>query len=378
MIHPFRSLCPLSLLLFFSCSHAKKESATPASLPQISVACPHTQAVVLYDKYPAYLSALQEVDLVARVDGYIERQPVAAGSWVEQGDLLFVIEPSSYKDQLLQAEAAVQSARAKLDYARSNYARMEIASREDAVSEISLLQADSDQQQAQAALLQAEAQLTTAKTNLSYCYIRAPFDGRVSRNIYDVGAYVEGAVSPTTLATIYNNDSLYAYFDVTDSRYMQMLRNGAADSLRSPAHPLLISLNDNTDITYPAQLDYLAPYVELSTGTLTMRAIVPNPTQQLTSGLYVTIALPYCYQPTAMLVDDAAIGVDQLGKYLYLVNDSNRIAYRHIQVGEVVQDSMRIVTSGITPTDRYVTKALLKVRPNMEVHPVLKKTTAKL
>ncbi len=151
-----------------------------------------------------------------------------------------------------------------------------------------------------------------------------------------------------------------------------MQRSGAADSLASAAHPLIVSLNDGGKTTYMAQLDYLAPSVELSTGTLTMRAIVPNPKHRLTSGLYVTIAVPYSYQSTAMLVDDAAIGVDQSGRYLYLVSDSNRVVYRHIQVGEVVQDTLRVVTSGVAPTDRYVTKALLKVRPNMQVHPVLK------
>lgn len=386
MIHPSRSqtlwqsivLLLIFLLLLTTACTNKRTSTPKAPLPDISVATPLSQSVVLYDSYPAYLSSMQEVDLVARVDGYIEQQPFVAGSWVEQGDLLCVIEPSTYRHQYQEARANLQTAEAKLSYARSNYSRMEIAAQENAVSEISLLEAASDQRQAQAALLQAEAQLATAKTNLSYCYIRAPFAGKVSRNLYDVGAYVEGSVSPTTLTTIYNNDSLYAYFDIEDSRYMQMQRSGATDSLFSAAHPLIISLNDKDNTTYVAQLDYLSPSVELSTGTLTMRAVVPNLHRQLTGGLYVTIAVPYGYQSTAMLIDDASIGVDQLGKYIYLVNDSNRVVYRHIQVGGMVHDTLRIVTSGIAPTDKYVTKALLKVRPNMEVHPVLKKTTAKL
>ncbi len=228
MIHPSRSqtlwqsiaLLLLFLLLVSTACTKKRTTVAKEPLPDVSVAAPMSQSVVLYASYPAYLSSLQEVDIVARVDGYIEQQPFAAGSFVEQGDLLAVIEPSSYQDQVQQARATLQSARAKLSYARSNYARMEMAAKENAVSEISLLEAESNQRQAQAALLQAEAQLATAKTNLSYCYIRAPFAGRVSRNLYDVGAYVEGAVSPTTLTTIYNNDSLYAYFDIEDSRYM--------------------------------------------------------------------------------------------------------------------------------------------------------------
>ncbi len=121
---------------------------------------------------------------------------------------------------------------------------------------------------------------------------------------------------------------------------------------------------------YPATLDYLSPNVDLNTGTLTVRANFDNPQGILKSGLYVSITLPYGEADNAMLVKEASIGTDQLGKYLYLVNDSNIVRYRHIEIGQLIGDTLRQVTGGLSPQDRYVTKALMKVRDGMKIKPM--------
>lgn len=137
--------------------------------------------------------------------------------------MLFVIEPTVYQDNVRQAEAELNTARANLEYAQNNYARMQEAVKSDAVSRIQVLQAQSNVATSQAAVSNAEAALNTARTNLSYCTVRAPFDGTVSRNLVDAGGYVGGSVQPVTLATIYKDDHLYTYFNVADNQWLSML-----------------------------------------------------------------------------------------------------------------------------------------------------------
>ena len=290
---------------------------------------------------------------------------------MQKGSLLFTIEPTLYQDQVSQAEAGVKSAEAKLSYARNSYARMREAAQSDAISKIDLIQAESNVQQAEAALKDANAQLTTARTNLGYCYIRAPFTGRVSRSLFDVGSYISGAVQATTLATLYQDDKVYAYFNIEDNQYLRMIMASPEGELRGRMpKEVKLSFQEPLSEEYVGRLDYLSPNVELSTGTLNVRAEIDNPKGELKSGLYVTISLPYGENSEAVLVRDASIGTDQLGKYVYLVNDSNRVVYRHIETGELVNDTLREVVKGVDANDRYVTKALLKVRDGMLIAPV--------
>ena len=290
---------------------------------------------------------------MGRVSGTLQTIAYAPGSRVRQGQVLFQIEPTVYQDNVRQAEAALNTARANLEYAQSNYARMQEAAKTDAVSQIQVLQSKSDVATSLAAVSNAEAALNTARTNLSYCTVRAPFNGTISRNLADAGSYINGSVQPVTLATVYKDDHLYSYFNVADNQWLAMLLQ-QGDSI----------------LNYPAQLDYLSPNVDLNTGTLNIRARLDNPKGILKSGLYVSITLPYGKQKNAILIPDASIGTDQLGKYVYVVNDSDIVHYRHIETGQLIGDSLRQIKQGLSPQERYVTKALMKVRNGMRINPV--------
>lgn len=361
-----------TLLLLAGCR--QKEAQTQQPIQKISVAYPEVKPITLHKKYPGYLSSEQTVNLVARVNGYLQKIAYEPGNVVPAGTLLFVIEPTLYQESVNQSEAAVKSAEAKLDYAQNNYTRMKEAAQEDAISEIDLIQSRTNVEAAQAALKEARAQLATARTNLSYCYVKAPYRGRVSRSQYDVGNYINGSLQATTLATLYQDDKMYAYFNIEDNQYLKMMM-ASPEKVSEGRLPKEITLTFQQPLAkeYVGKLDYLSPNIQLSTGTMTLRAQVDNPEGELKSGLYVTISLPYGKNDSAVMVKDASIGTDQLGKYLYLVNDSNKVVYRHIEVGELVADTLREVTSGLTGNDRYVTKALLKVREGMTVDPVIDK-----
>ncbi len=360
-------------LAFCSCRSGEKPVAGGGALPQISVAYPRVDSVVLIKSYPGYLTSIQTVDLVARVSGYLQQMVYTPGTMVKQGQLLFVIEPTQYEDAVEQAEATLRTAQAQYDYAENNYTRMKEAAQSDAISEIDLIQSRSQMEQSEAAIRNAEAALSTARKQLSYCYVRAPFDGSISRALHDVGNYINGAQQPITLATIYQDKKMYANFNIEDNQYLKMLVNQSKGKHSIPTDQVEILFQEPMSRRYYGTLNYLSPEVELSTGTLSIRAEVDNPTGELKSGLYISILLPYGSRRDAVIVRDASIGVDQLGKYLYVLNDSNRVERRSVETGQLIDDTLRLINRGITPNERYVTRALLKVRAGMEIAPMLEK-----
>ena len=352
----------ISLFFLLSCK-GKKETTVAMPVPEISVAYPEVRDVTLTKDYPGYLTADKTVNLVARVNGTLQSINFQPGNRVKQGQLLFVIEPTLYQNAVSQAEAELKTSQAQLEYARNSYERMKEAIKSDAVSKIQLVQAESSVAEGVAAVDNAKAALNTARTNLAYCYVRAPFDGTVDRSQYDVGSYISGSLQPVTLSTIYKDDSMYAYFNVADNQWLSMLLDESGESAQLPSEVEVKLGKDGTRI-YTGKLDYLSPNVNL-------RANLENPKGLLKSGLYVSITLPYGEQKQAILVSEASIGTDQLGKFLYVVNDSNIVKYRHISTGQLINDTLRLVTKGLMPQECYVTKALIKVRDGMEIKPVI-------
>lgn len=349
----------------------KKDAGAMKGMPTlaISVAKPIVKDITLTKDYPGYLTTEKTVNLVARVNGTLQSVSYAPGGRVKKGQLLFVIEPTLYNDKVAQAEAELKTAQAQLEYARNNYSRMKEAVKSDAVSQIQVLQSESSVTEGVAAVSNAEAALSTARTNLGYCYVRAPFDGTISKSTVDVGSYVGGSLQPVTLATIYNDDQMYAYFNVADNQWLEMSMNNQQPTKELPKK-IMVQLGKEGTESYPATLDYLSPNVDLNTGTLMVRANFDNPQGVLKSGLYVSITLPYGEADHAILVKEASIGTDQLGKFLYAVNDSDIVHYRHIEIGQLINDTLRQVLGGLSPQERYVTEALMKVRDGMKIKPI--------
>ena len=349
----------------------KKDAGAMKGMPTlaISVAKPIVKDITLTKDYPGYLTTEKTVNLVARVNGTLQSVSYAPGGRVKKGQLLFVIEPTLYNDKVAQAEAELKTAQAQLEYARNNYSRMKEAVKSDAVSQIQVLQSESSVTEGVAAVSNAEAALSTARTNLGYCYVRAPFDGTISKSTVDVGSYVGGSLQPVTLATIYKDDQMYAYFNVADNQWLEMSMNNQQPTKDLPKK-IMVQLGKEGTESYPATLDYLSPNVDLNTGTLMVRANFDNPQGVLKSGLYVSITLPYGEADHAILVKEASIGTDQLGKFLYAVNDSDIVHYRHIEIGQLINDTLRQVLGGLSPQELYVTEALMKVRDGMKIKPI--------
>lgn len=356
-----------------SCNEKATQSAD-SQLPPIDVAYVQVDSVTLYKSYPGTLKAIRVVDLVARVNGYLRSQNYNGGDIVKQGQVLFTIDNPQYADAVAQARASLESAKSARDYAQSHYLAVEKAYQKDAASKMEAIQAKSNYEQCVANVKNAEATLQTALSNLGYCTIRAPFTGHASTSEPSVGAYLNGEASPTTLATIYEDNKLFAEFNIEDASYLRMLSN--CDSISSnPVNydSIPIAFNEPLPHNYKGKLTYIAPDVNTGTGTILLRAEIENPYNELRDGMYATISMPVKVDPKACLVKDASIATDQLGKYIYTVTDSGIVKYTPIKVGSIVRDSMRVVTEGVGPDTRYVTKALLKVRNDMHVKPILTK-----
>ncbi len=356
--------------LMLGCDN-KQQTTNVNQLPNISVAYPLEDSVTLYATYPGYLEASNTVDIVARVSGFQVGSYYKPGQKVNKGDTLFIIEPTQYKDAVMQAEAALATAKAELFYAENNYNRMKRVADSEAISEIDLIKSEANFYQSQAAVKNAEAALQTARTVLNYCYIRAPFSGRPAKGVFSNGDYIAAGSANALMTTIYQDDEMYAYFNIDDMQYLKLVQNRQNNPARISTEAVKLEFNEKLPHEYEGHINYIAPNIDLSTGTMRMRLLVKNPYGELKHGLYTTIKLPYTPGGKSILVKDASIGTDQVGKYLYVVNDSNCVELRHIQLGEVYNDTLRIVESGLAPNERYVTRALQKVRAGMYINPVV-------
>ena len=246
---------------------------------------------------------------------------------------------------------------------------MKKALESDAVSQMEVAEAKNSLEESQAAIKQAEAALRTARTNLGYCTVKAPITGHISSRTVDPGAYIGGEVSPVTLATIYDDATMLATFYIEDDSFLRMHSTTAnregIDYTRIP-----LEFSEQLPHSYTGDLYYLSPAVNASTGTIELKAEVSNPYNELRDGMYVSVKLPWKTDPKAVLVKDASLSTDQLGKYLYTVNDSDKVVYTPVTVGDLYHDTLRVVTKGISAGNRYVTKAMLKGRNGMTVNPV--------
>ena len=358
-----------TILLFFSCKgKSNKNNNNP--IPKVSVAKPYVMPIVLHKDYPGYLLSNNIVDVVSRVSGYVTLQNFSSGQYINEGDLLYIIEPTVYENEVNKAEANLKSAKASLDYYENNYQRMLEASKSNAISQIDLIQAETNVRTAKANVQTAEANLKTAQNTLSYCYVKAPISGTLTTSGAGEGEYVSGSDgSPFKLTTIYNNDPMYAYFNIEDNQYL-MIKMSSENWESSLPNKVYVSMQEGRFPPIEATPNYISPFVNLKTGTLTLRALFENSKYDLKSGMYCTVSLPYGEIDNAILIPDASTGTDQLGRYIYVIDSNNIVSYRHIEVGEIINDSLIHVKSGLNPDEQFVTKALLKVRSGMKVEPI--------
>jgi RND family efflux transporter MFP subunit len=346
--------------------------------PQVTVATPVRKQVTRYLEATGNTAAINTANLVARVPGFIQKINYSDGDQVKEGAVLFIIEPESYELKLKQSQAAEQSAKASLEKAEQDFQRQsELASRGSA-SKAALDNATANRDTALAALKQAEINTRLAAINDGYTRVTAPFDGIVTARKVSVGEYV-GSTSPTVLATIVQFTPIYVNFTLSEQDVLmvrEILKKEGIKPEDLKKVPVEVGLQSEAQYPHKGTLDYAAPNVDASTGTLAVRAILPNEGRALLPGYFVRVRVPLPVETDALLVPDIALGSDQGGRYLLVVNKDNVVEQRKVEIGPVVGD-MRVIEKGLNADDRVVISGILRAIPGQKVNPQTMTASAK-
>jgi len=338
---------------------------------------PVEQKVTRYIEVTGNATPYNSVDLVARVSGFLQEINYTDGAEVTKGTNLFVVEPLPYQTKLQQTQGALVVAQAELTNAQSELVRQETLRRQDVNAQRNyddaLARRDSDQGN----LTQAQANVQTAGINYTYTRVDAPFDGFVTAHLKSVGEYV-GQDSATKLATIVQLAPIYVNFNISEldvQRVRALLRAEGKTLKDLGVIPVEVGLQTEGGYPHVGKLDYVAPQVDQSTGTLAARGIFTNEPHDLLPGYFVRVRVPVERDVPSLLVPDVAIGADQAGRYVLTVNASNVVEQRHVELGPL-DGQLRVVTKGLTTEDRVVAGGIQRAIPGATVNPQPAATSA--
>ena len=336
------------------------------------MATPTAKRITEWDEYTGRFQAVDDVEVRARVNGYLESVNFTDGQMVKKGDLLFVIDPRPYQATVDAAQAAVTQAQSKLDLTNRDLARGKELTRTQAASVQALDQRINDQKSAEAALAAAQANLRNAQLNLEFTHVTAPVAGRASRHLVTIGNLISGGeASSTLLTTIVSLDPIYFYFDADQNaylRYVRLAQSGARPSSRDVANPVKLTLPDQPTVEHDGHMDFVDNQIDLGTGTIRGRAVFANADLLFTPGMFGRIKLVGQPEHDALLLPDEAIGTDQARRFVYVVGPDNVATYREVKLGPLI-DGLRVVREGLKPQDRVIVAGLQRVRTGATVTP---------
>ncbi|MGL4557024.1 MAG: efflux RND transporter periplasmic adaptor subunit [Afipia sp.] len=365
---------PLVIFSLIALTACEQNSFVPPPPPKVDVGLPVQRTITRYLTATGNTGPVNTVDLVARVQGFVQAISYQDGAFVKQGTTLFTIEPETYKLKLEQAQAAEAGAQASLRQAESDFKRQSDLVSRQVVSQATLEQSTSSRDNAQANLQQAQVNTRIAALNYSYTNVTAPFDGAVSARLVSIGELV-GASSPTQLATIVQLNPIYVNFNVNEQDVLRIRAAAAAKGLTSKdlkETPIEVGLQTESGFPHQGKLDYAAPTVNQSTGTLAVRGILSNTDRVLLPGYFVRVRVPLDQQKDALLIPDIALGSDQAGRYVLVVNSENVVEQRKVQTGPL-EGELRVIEGGLKPDDRVVIAGLLRAIPGQKVDPQIQK-----
>ena len=339
--------------------------------PPVTVAQPLQKTITEWDEYTGRFTALESVEVRARVSGYIDSIHFNEGQLVKQGDPLFVIDPRPYRLAVEQAKADVERAKAKLEIASLDVQRGTPLARTQALTERELDTRKSVERDAAGQVGSAEAALKQAELNLEWTEVRAPIGGRISDKRVDAGNLITGGATGATLLTlIVSIDPIHFVFDGSEADFLHYLRLAAAGgrpSSRDVQNPVSVRLADETEFKHQGRMDFVDNVVNPKTGTIRGRAVFDNKDGFLTPGVFGRLRL-FGGEHEALLVPDSAVASDQSRKIIFTVADDGTVGTKLIELGPMV-DGLRVIRSGLAPADRIVIDGLQRARPGQKVTP---------
>jgi RND family efflux transporter MFP subunit len=353
------------------CKPENKFVAPPPA--EVSVANPLQQKITPFTELTGNTVAYNFVDLVARVEGFLQAIDYEDGAFKKKGDLLFQIDPTTYTAKVEQAQAELAASNAQLAQAQAEFIRQETLLRQNVSAQTTYDQAKAKRDTAQANVQNNTANLTIAQTNLDYTRVQAPFDGVVSNHLVSVGELV-GSGTPTKLSTIVQLDPIYVTFNMSEQQLLQ-IRSKLPPRNMEPKDwlktiPIEIGLMTEEGFPHKGHLDYASPQVDAATGTIMIRGLLKNPTRSLLPGFFVRVRLPTQLTEEPMLiVPDRVLAEDQAGRYLLTVNKDDVVEQKRVTIGPLLTGGLRVIETGLTAQDRVVLTTNGRAIPGRKVVP---------
>jgi RND family efflux transporter MFP subunit len=357
------------VLLSTGCS--QKADSAKSKIAEVVVTTPVTDTVTDFQDFTGRLDAVKTVDVRARVSGYVNEAPFKEGDLVKEGDLLFQIDPRTYEADYNQAIANYNQAIADRDLQEKNIVRMKKLSGTGAVTQEEIDQVEGALAKAHATVGAALAARDHARLYLDFTRVISPAAGRISRRFVDPGNLV--TADNTVLTTIVTEDPMWAYFDVDERTYLDLVGAVPGDRagwLSGSKYPVLARLANEEQYVHAGVIDFVDNRLNGNTGTIRLRGAFHNPQHLFKPGLFVRIRLPIGKPYSAFLIPDEAILSDQDRKYVYVVNGENKVEYRTVVPGQAVQ-KLRVIKKGLKENDRVIVSGMQRVKPKSDVQVTL-------
>jgi RND family efflux transporter MFP subunit len=346
-----------------------KSTANSAPPPAVTVSHPLQKSITEWDEYTGRFTPLETVEIRARVSGFIDSVHFHEGQIVKKDDLLFVIDQRPYQIAVEQAKADIERAQAKLDIATQDVNRATPLLQSQTLTEREFDTRKSLQRDATGQLAAANAALKQAGLNLEWTEVRAPIAGRISDKRVDAGNLITGGqTGATLLSVIVSIDPIHFVFDGSETDFLHYLRLAAAGtrpSSRDAPNPVAVRLADETEFTHTGRMDFVDNAINPKTGTIRGRAIFDNKDGFLTPGFFGRLRL-FGGTHDALLIPDGAIASDQANKIVFTVAEDGTVGTKRVELGPII-DGLRVVRSGLAPTDRIVIDGLPRARPGQKV-----------
>jgi RND family efflux transporter MFP subunit len=355
------------MVLVAGCNQARPAARENKAI-EVDVTTPIVDAVADYQDFTGRLEALKSVDIRARVSGFVMEVPFKEGDLVHEGDLLFQIDRRPYQAALNQAVANLKVAEADRTLQEKNARRAKVMIGGHSISSEDYETILATHEKSRATVGAMEAMRDLAQLNLDYTKVVAPLTGRVSRRYVDPGNLINA--DNTLLTTVVSDNPLYAYFDVDERTYLDLVestKSRESSWLSTLQFPVLMSLaNEANTFTHKGLVNFIDNRVSSTTGTIRMRGVFENPTGTLKPGLFVRIRLPIGTPYNAVLIPDEALLSDQGRKYVYIVNSNNQAVYRNVTLGQEIQ-GLRVIKTGVSKGERVIVTGMQRVRRDAQV-----------
>ena len=354
------------------CSEQKPQQAAAAALP-VTVAQPVKRTVTDWDEFTGRFEPIEEVQVRARVGGYVTSVEFQDGAIVHKGDLLYVIDPRPFEAVADQAEGQLADARAKIELAKREFDRAATLNKTEAVSDSIVDQRRQALQSAQAAATQAEGIQKAAKLNLEFTHVVAPITGRVSRHLVSAGNLVQGSDNGTStlLTSIVTLDPIYIYFDMDEGTYQKNSRlwfEGRRPSSRDTPNPVQVTMTGEAKPSHDGTINFLDNRLDPSTATLRSRALIKNTDLSILPGQFGRVRLIGSAPYEALLIPDAAIATDQSRKIVFVVKPDDTVEARPVELGPL-DEGLRVIRTGLKPDDRVIVEGIQRARVGAKVSP---------